>query len=32
MSKVLVTRSKLDGLATTIAAKSGATLPLTIID
>ena len=30
MSKVLVTRSKLDGLATTIAAKSGATLPLTI--
>lgn len=30
MSKVLITRSKLDGLATTIAAKSGATLPLTI--
>lgn len=30
MSKVLITRSKLDGLASTIAAKSGATLPLTI--
>lgn len=30
MGKVLITRSKLDGLATTIAAKSGATLPLTI--
>ena len=30
MSKVLITRSKLDDLATTIAAKSGATLPLTI--
>lgn len=30
MSKVLITRSKLDGLATTIAAKSGAALPLTI--
>ena len=30
MSKGLITRSKLDGLATTIAAKSGATLPLTI--
>lgn len=30
MSKVLITRSKLDGLATTISAKSGATLPLTI--
>ena len=30
MSKVLITRSKLDGLAATIAAKSGATLPLTI--
>ena len=30
MSKVLITRSKLDGLATTIAAKSGASLPLTI--
>lgn len=30
MSKVLITRSKLDGLATTIAAKSGTTLPLTI--
>jgi hypothetical protein len=30
MSKVLITRSKLDGLATTIAAKSGATMPLTI--
>ena len=30
MSKVLITRSKLDELATTIAAKSGATLPLTI--
>lgn len=30
MSKVLITRSKLDGLATTIAAKSGATLPLTV--
>lgn len=30
MSKVLITRSKLDDLATTIAAKSGAALPLTI--
>lgn len=30
MSKVLITRSKLDNLATTISAKSGATLPLTI--
>lgn len=30
MGKVLITRSKLDDLATTIAAKSGATLPLTI--
>ena len=30
MSKVLITRSKLDGLATTIATKSGAALPLTI--
>lgn len=30
MSKVLITRSKLDDLATTIAAKSGATLPLTL--
>lgn len=30
MGNVLITRSKLDGLATTIAAKSGATLPLTI--
>lgn len=32
MSKVLITRSKLDGLATTIAAKSGAALPLTIAE
>lgn len=30
MSKVLITRSKLDSLATTISAKSGANLPLTI--
>lgn len=30
MSKVLITRSKLDSLASTIAAKSGAALPLTI--
>lgn len=30
MSKVLITRSKLDSLANTIATKSGATLPLTI--
>ena len=30
MSKVLITRSKLDNLATAIAAKTGATLPLTI--
>lgn len=30
MSKVLITRSKLDNLATAVSAKSGASLPLTI--
>lgn len=30
MSKVVITRSKLDSLATTISAKSGEPLPLTI--
>lgn len=30
MSKVSITRSKLDNLATSISIKSGATLPLTL--